>query len=122
MGRQIVEALDGEPYEVSCTHIFAEGKFELDRRKMAFFMGPPRVKAATIHSFKGWESRILDLHLNKAIRSEDLAGAYAAITRLKRDVRVSYITVVCSAPQLVDYGRTWPIFEDMARPSAQVGT
>ena len=44
---------------------------------MAFFMGPPRVKAATIHRFKGWESRILDLHRNKAIRSEDLAGAYA---------------------------------------------
>lgn len=89
---------------------------------MTFFMGTPRVKAATIHSFKGWESCMLDLYLNKAIRSEDLAGAYAAITWLKRDVRVSYITVVCSAPQLVDYRRTWPIFEDMARPRAQVGT
>ena len=88
---------------------------------MAFFLGQPRVKAATIHSFKGWESRMLVLHLNKAIRSEDLAGAYAAITRLKRDVRGSYITVVCSAPQLADYGRTWPIFEDMARPHAHGG-
>ena len=122
VGRQIVEELDREPYGVSCTHIFAEGKLEQDRRKMAFFLGQPRVKAATIHSFKGWESRMLVLHLNKAIRSEDLAGAYAAITRLKRDVRGSCITVVCSAPQLADYGRTWPIFEDMARPHAHGGT
>jgi hypothetical protein len=89
---------------------------------MACFLGQPRVKAATIHSFKGWESRMLVLHLNMAIRPEDLAGVYTAITRLKRDVRGSYITVVCSAPQLADYGMTWPIFEDMARPHAHSST
>lgn len=112
VGQQIVEDLDREPYGISCAHIFAESKFEQDRRKMAFFLGRPRVKAATVHSFKGWESRMLVLHLSKATRPEDMAGIYAAITRLKRDVRGSYITVVCSASQIADYGRSWPIFED----------
>ena len=36
----------------------------------------------------------------------------AAITRLKRDPAGSFLTIVCSAPQLSDYGSTWPIFED----------
>lgn len=112
VGLQIVEELEREPYGISCTHTFGDSKLEQDRRKMAFFLGQPRVKAATLHSFKGWESRMLVLHLSKAIGPEDLAGVYAAITRLKRDVRGSYITVVCSASQLQDYGKTWPIFEN----------
>lgn len=79
---------------------------------MAFYLGHPSVKATTLHSFKGWEARMLVLHLGSAMSSENMAATYAAITRLKRDPAGSFLTVVCSAPQLSDYGSTWPMFED----------
>jgi hypothetical protein len=118
IGRQVVDKLDGEPWGISAAHTFAESKGEQNRRKMAFFLGQPRIKATTLHSFKGWEARMLVLHLGQAISPEDKAAAYAAITRLKRDEdgKGSFLTVVCSAPQLSDYGRTWPMFEDRRAP------
>ncbi|MCR6499073.1 AAA family ATPase [Shinella sp. CPCC 101442] len=114
IGRQVVDRLNGEPWGISSAHTFAESKGEQNRRKMAFFLGRPRVKATTLHSFKGWEARVLVLHLGHAMSPEDMAAAYAAITRLKRDEdgKGSFLTVVCSAPQLSDYGRAWPVFED----------
>jgi hypothetical protein len=115
-GRQVVDELDREPWGISCAHTFAESKAEQDRRKMAFFLGRPRVKATTLHSFKGWEARMLVLHLGHAMSPENMAAAYAAITRLKRDSGGSFLTVVCSAPQLSDYGKTWPVSEDTSTP------
>ncbi|WP_024899090.1 nuclease-related domain-containing DEAD/DEAH box helicase [Brucella rhizosphaerae] len=110
LGMQIVDKLEREPWGIYCTHIFAERKAEQNRRKMAFYLGQPRVKAATLHSFKGWESRMLVIHIGRAVTSEELAGVYTAITRLKRDHLGSYVIVVCSAPQLEAYGRSWPSF------------
>lgn len=112
IGRQVVDELDREPWCISSAHTFAESKAEQNRRKMAFFLGRPRLKATTLHSFKGWEARMLVLHLGHATSHENMAAAYAAITRLKRDPGGSFLTVVCSAQQLSDYGKTWPIFED----------
>ncbi|RVH69184.1 DNA helicase [Sinorhizobium meliloti] len=112
IGRQVVDELDREPWGISSAHTFAESKAEQNRRKMAFFLGRPRVKATTLHSFKGWEARMLVLHLGHAMSRENMAAAYAAITRLKRDPGGSFLTVVCSAPQLSDYGKAWPMFED----------
>ncbi|PWI52067.1 hypothetical protein B5K03_21505 [Rhizobium phaseoli] len=123
VGSQVVDKLDGEPWGISVAHTFAESKGEQNRRKMAFFLGQSRVKATTLHSFKGWEARMLVLHLGHAISPEDKAAAYAAITRLKRDEdgKGSFLTVVCSAPQLSDYGRTWPMFEDRRAPLGTPG-
>ncbi|AOZ70745.1 hypothetical protein LPB142_16570 [Rhodobacter xanthinilyticus] len=112
VGRQVVEELDREPWGISCAHTFAESRAEQNRRKMAFYLGRPSVKATTLHSFKGWEARMLVLHLGTAMSAENMAATYAAITRLKRDPAGSFLTVVCSAPQLSDYGSTWPMFED----------
>lgn len=113
-GRQVVDELEREPWGVSAAHTFAESKSEQNRRKMAFFLGRPRIKATTLHSFKGWESRMLVVHLGQAMSSEDMAAAYASITRLKRDEMggSSHLTIVCSARQLSDYGKTWPEFEE----------
>lgn len=112
IGKQVVDQLDREPWGISCAHTFAESRAEQNRRKMAFFLGRPRVKATTLHSFKGWETRVLVLHLGHAMSPENMAAAYAAITRLKRDPAGSFLTVVCSALQLSKYGRDWPMFED----------
>ena len=85
---------------------------------MGFFMGDARVKATTLHSFKGWESRLLVVHVGHAIGSDGLASVYAALTRLKRSPEGSWLTVVCSAPELSEYGRTWAHHKDMTRPNA----
>lgn len=122
VGGRVVEALDREPWGITAAHTFAESKGEQNRRKMAFFMGRPRIKATTLHSFKGWEAGMLVLHLGHAMKPEDMSAAYAAITRLKRDEggKGSFLTVICSAPQLSDYGKDWPIFEDKRRPCLDI--
>lgn len=98
---------------ISVLHTFGLGqtKSEKDkdgrRRKLGFFKGDARVKITTIQSFKGWESRALVVQISEASDSTGLALAYAAITRLKQDDRGCFLTVVCSAPQLREFGETW---------------
>lgn len=95
-------------------HTFGQGEGEREkgedsrRKKLAFYKGDARIKVTTIQSFKGWESKALVVHISDADNPRDLALAYAGITRLKRDDRGCYLTVVCSAPQLREYGETWP--------------
>ena len=79
------------------------------RKKMGFFMGDARIKATTLHSFKGWESRLLVLYVTDAAHAESLALGYAGQTRLKRSTQGSWLTVVCAAPQLREFGKK---FED----------
>lgn len=78
------------------------------RKKLAFYKGDARVKVTTIHSFKGWESRALVVQISNASDATGLALAYVAITRLKRDERGCYLTVICANPTLKEYGATWP--------------
>jgi hypothetical protein len=84
-----------------------ESEEESRRKKQAFYKGDARVKVTTIQSFKGWESKALVVLVTRAIGPKDLALAYTAITRLKRDDRGCYLTVVCSAPGLSAFGRKW---------------
>ena len=87
-----------------------KGKEEDGRRKkLAFYRGDARVKITTIQSFKGWENRALVVQISNASDARGLALAYAGITRLKWDVRSCFLTVVCSAPPLREYGATWPV-------------
>lgn len=71
-------------------------------------MGDARIKATTLHSFKGWESRLLVVYVTEAEHPESLALIYAGLTRLKRSQDGSWLTVICSAPQLQSYGETFP--------------
>jgi hypothetical protein len=71
-------------------------------------MGRAEIKATTLHSFKGWESRMLVVHVSQSWTDENKALVYAALTRLKRSPEGSWLTVVCAAPELADYGKTWP--------------
>lgn len=115
-GRKVVDELD--TYSgVHTVHTFERSKLLQHRKKMAFFMGDARVKATTLHSFKGWETRLLVVHVGHAIGSNGLASVYAALTRLKRSPGGSWLTVVCSAPELQEYGRTWAGYKDITGPT-----
>ena len=99
-GSAVVECLAAD-------HIKAVDTFGVDhrRKKMGFFMGDGRIKATTLHSFKGWESRLLVLYVTDAVHAESLALIYAGLTRLKRSTQGSWLTVVCAAPQLREFGK-----------------
>lgn len=89
---------------------FDQDAMERRREKMGFYMGDARIKATTLHSFKGWESRLLVVYVSEFRSSESRALIYAALTRLKRSPEGSWLTVVCASsdPQLIEYGKTWP--------------
>lgn len=109
VGMQVVDALGLK--NVKTIHTFSKDDREGRRLKLGFYMGDARVKATTIHSFKGWETRALVLYVQHARGQDALAKVYAGMTRLKRHFDASYLTVVCSAPELEAYGRRWPVFE-----------
>lgn len=74
------------------------------RKKLAFFLGDARIKATTLHSFKGWEGRHLILYVNRIASAEDRALFYTALTRLKQHPNGSMLTVVSSCPELYSFG------------------
>lgn len=89
---------------------FAPDQQERRRQKMSFYMGDAGIKATTLHSFKGWEAPLLVVHIDAAANAQSLAVVYAGLTRLKRRFEGSRLTVVCAAPELLEFGRTWPDF------------
>lgn len=111
VGLEVVSLLRAQ--RINTIHTFGESSNKRERqeqsrrKKLAFFKGDARVKVTTIQSFKGWESRALVVHISAADTPDSLALAYAAITRLKRDDHGCYMTVVCSAPQLRNFGALW---------------
>ena len=105
-GAEVVRLLQEKNIRAVTT--FDERGVESKRNKMGFWMGDARVKATTLHSFKGWESRLLVVHISRAFTDEARALIYAGLTRLKRSVEGSHLTVVCSAPELSGFGRRWP--------------
>ncbi|MDO7836898.1 NERD domain-containing protein [Sphingobium sp. HBC34] len=104
-GRAVVDELN--TYGVRTAHTFEREKMKQNRLKMAFYVGDARVKATTLHSFKGWETRLLVIHIRRAVGAEGMAAIYAGLTRLKRSQEGSFLTVVCSAPELQEFGASW---------------
>ncbi len=114
VGVEVVKAL--ERLNIRVRHTFDDSGEQGRERKMKrqFFQGAERVKATTLHSFKGWEAVQLVVHVRTVRSKEDRAALYAALTRLKRRPEGSALTVVCSTADLADYGRTWPSFKETA--------
>jgi hypothetical protein len=112
VGLELVQML--RERKIRTIHTFGQGKDEREKRedgrrkKLVFYKGDARVKVTTIQSFKGWESRALVVQISSATDSKGCALAYAGITRLKRDDHGCYLTVVCAAPELHEYGEAWP--------------
>ena len=80
-------------------------KKESSRMKLLFFLGAERVKATTVHSFKGWEARHLVVQINRVETPEDCALFYTALTRLKKHRNGGKLTVVSSSQDLSNFGR-----------------
>lgn len=114
-GAEVAQLLMARNIAVLST--FHPATAERRREKMGFYMGDARIKATTLHSFKGWEARLLVVHVSRASGSESLALIYAGLTRLKQSPEGSFLTVICAAPELREYGQTWP---DQAHYEADV--
>ena len=83
----------------------ALGQYEIFRRKkLVFFLQEAKIKATTLHSFKGWEGRHLVLYVSRIASAEDHALFYTALTRLKTHPNGSMLTVVSDCPELYNFG------------------
>ena len=85
-------------------HTFAKSKIESKRRKHAFFLGNPMLKATTIQSFKGYEAKAIVLYINK-MQDEELT--YVGLTRLKENSEGNFITVINANPKFDNFGNKW---------------
>ncbi|MEZ6012245.1 MAG: AAA family ATPase [Hyphomonas sp.] len=99
-GAEVVKCIESR--NVRVVNTFGENN---RRQKMGFYMGDARIKATTMHSFKGWESRLLTIYVKEVTDPKSLALIYTGLTRLKRSQNGSWLTVVCSAPRLADFGK-----------------
>lgn len=109
-GLDVVNALDS--LGIKSIHTFDPSEQESRRQKVGFYMGDARVKATTLHSFKGWESRLLVIFIGDANSKQELALVYTGLTRLKRSMKGSALTVISTSELLREYGETWPEFVD----------
>lgn len=116
VGAEVVAQL--EKYKLRTVNTFSGDGSAQRRQKMGFYMGDARVKATTLHSFKGWEARLLIVYITQATDPKALALIYAGLTRLKRNVTGSWLTVISSAPELAAFGKTWPSYKDLGIPQA----
>lgn len=105
-GAEVVKLLRKKNIQFVTT--FDNRGVESKRHKMGFWMGNAQLKATTLHSFKGWESRLLVIHITRAFTDDARALIYAGLTRIKRSVQGSQLTVICTAPELAEFGRRWP--------------
>lgn len=110
-GHRVVEILGG--YGIRCVHTFDEDDRESRRQKVGFYMGDARVKATTLHSFKGWESKALILYMGKDLRPASLALLYTGLTRLKTSSEGSFLTVISTSLELREFGKSWPDFVEI---------
>jgi len=103
IGRKVVKRLKEKNIHVLNT-------FDKQRQKRAFFQGAAQVKATTLHSFKGWEARLLVLFVDKISHTNSKALFYTALTRLRRDDWGSCLTIVSCCDELNTFGKKH--FED----------
>jgi hypothetical protein len=117
VGEKVASLVEAEGREVH--HLFAAADEDRQRRKRRFRPQAPGVKGSTVHSFKGWESRVLVIGIGP--NDWDQRLAYVAMTRLKQSLdRPSAIVVVNSNPLLAGFQQ---IFENgVPLPPPQVGT
>ena len=96
---------------IKCVHTYDMDDKESRRQKVGFYMGDARVKATTLHSFKGWESRSLVIHIGQRMSAQSLALLYTGLTRVKAHPQGSSLTVVSSSLDFEEYGKSWPDYQ-----------
>jgi hypothetical protein len=96
-------------------HIFAQSA-ERTRAKHRFVPTAPGVKGCTVHSFKGWESRVLVVGIGTGDHAARLA--YVVMTRLKHSTeRPAAIVVVNANPALRGFADVFEHGVPLAPPS-----
>lgn len=107
-GKLIKKAINEKGIKIIDT--YTDSNHQISRqKKLYFYKGSERIKMTTIHSFKGIETRSLILYLpDGAHRKAPLI--YAGLSRLKRSEKGSYMTVICSDPELENFGKQWPFY------------
>ena len=111
VGRSFVE-MQCKCRSLRLLHTFHEDTAQSRRQKRAFFQGNARIKATTVHSFKGWEARHLIVFVASIERAEDRALLYTALTRLLAHEYGSCLTVVSCCDELRPYAKSWPSYEE----------
>ena len=110
LGRDVVQRLEDQGVRVR--HTFDKDGPASRRQKRALFQGDARVKATTIHSYKGWEGKLLVVFVESVDSPRDKALLYTAMTRLRKDQQQSSLTVVSTCGDLRDFGQDWPEYEE----------
>lgn len=89
------------------TDIFSPNWKEQRRKKQYFFKGSQSIKACTIHSYKGWETKALFIIVNRLnFNYKDAEILYTALTRIKGGSKC-VIYIVCSDHKLDEFGEHW---------------
>ena len=110
VGMQVVSELKQSETDVLDTH--AEGWQQSRSKKFDFHPGCAEVCATTVHSFKGWETSHLVVHVDRINRYEDRTLLYTALSRLNKHPKGAALTVVSSCPELEQFGReNFPDFD-----------
>ena len=126
VGVDIVKVLNGRGIRTAETFVLPNDadktvRREERRKKLAFWKGSPRVKVTTLHSYKGWEGRTLVVAVTRARTPTDRALIYSGLTRLKRHPAGSFLTVVCCADSLREFGALWAEFSDRSGQPGPMG-
>ena len=111
IGRVFVNKCENVSPAIPVHHIFGSDEEDSRNKKLDFRPRDSRMKATTLHSFKGLESRHLVIHVSSIMGNNDPALFYTALTRLKKHDGSCCLTVVSSCPELYNFGSEWEDFE-----------
>ena len=105
IGLKVVDQLRDSNKSIKVAHTFEliPNDPKQKYRKMVFTKLSATVKATTIHSFKGWESRMIVLLITRAKTPKDFAVIYTGLSRIKYHKRGSFLTIVNTTPKLKNY-------------------
>lgn len=108
-GKQTGGAVVNEFYQkgVDVVHTYSKNDRKSREEKENFRIGCAEICATTLHSFKGWEASHLVVNIESIVLDRDRALFYTALSRLKKHVNGTVLTVVssCQEQELEDFGR-----------------
>ena len=109
-GWGLVERFESMGFKTN--HVFEDEKRHHHHKK-SFWMGSPRLKMSTIHSFKGWElTNVIIVTPPETQQWKNRLDAilYTSLTRARRN-----LIVFNRHPKYRDYGTGWPKYADFER-------
>ncbi len=104
-GLKVVEKLRASDKSLKVVDTFKRNEKDRNQkiRKIAFTKLDATVKATTIHSFKGWESRMIVILITRAKTPKDLSVIYTGLTRIKQHPLSSFLTILNTTKRLNNY-------------------